>query len=107
MSNTIIIHPSAVETSPAVVTMSRHDRFRLWLEGKHPALRMTYRALIGFIGFSIVLFGIALLVLPGPGWLFIFSGLAILGLEFKFAHRLNTWLKIKFVHIWNKISKKK
>jgi uncharacterized protein (TIGR02611 family) len=104
MSSNIIIHSSPAAITPAVVTLSRHERFRVWLEGKHPAIRMTYRALIAVVGFSIVLFGIALLVLPGPGWLFIFSGLAVLGLEFHFAHRLNTCLKVKFFNIWNKIA---
>lgn len=87
--------------------LSRHDRFRLWMQGKHPAFRVTYRVVIGVAGFATILLGVLLLVLPGPGWLLIFAGLALLGLEFNFAHRLNVWLKSKFVKVWHKISKKK
>ncbi len=39
-------------------------------------------------GFAMMLAGIALLVLPGPGWLMIFAGLAILSTEYLWARRL-------------------
>jgi uncharacterized protein (TIGR02611 family) len=39
-------------------------------------------------GFAVLLAGIALLVLPGPGWLLIFIGLAILATEYVWAERL-------------------
>jgi hypothetical protein len=39
-------------------------------------------------GFAVVLAGVALLVLPGPGWLLIFAGLAILSTEYLWARRL-------------------
>lgn len=37
------------------------------------------------LGVTIVLIGIALLVLPGPGWLIIFGGLGLLATEFAWA----------------------
>jgi tellurite resistance protein TerC len=40
-------------------------------------------------GFTLLLVGAALLVLPGPGWLTIFLGLALLATEFVWARR---WL---------------
>jgi tellurite resistance protein TerC len=56
------------------------------------ALRVTYRTarriVIGVIGTSVVLIGVALIVLPGPAFIVIPAGLAILSLEF--ARR---WLK--------------
>lgn len=39
-------------------------------------------------GFTVLLVGVALLVLPGPGWLVIFVGLAILAREYVWAQRL-------------------
>ena len=55
---------------------------------------VTYRAArrvaIAVIGTTVILLGIAMLVLPGPGLLTIVGGLAILGLEFAFARR---WLQ--------------
>jgi hypothetical protein len=43
---------------------------------------------ITLAGFAVILAGIALLVLPGPGWLLIFAGLAILSTEYLWARRL-------------------
>lgn len=43
---------------------------------------------ITIAGFAVILAGIALLVLPGPGWLLIFAGLAILSTEYLWARRL-------------------
>ena len=40
-------------------------------------------------GFTLLLVGVALLVLPGPGWLTIFLGLALLATDFVWARR---WL---------------
>ncbi len=55
---------------------------------------VTYRAArriaIAVVGTTVVLLGVAMLVLPGPGLLTIVGGLAILGLEFAFARR---WLQ--------------
>jgi uncharacterized protein (TIGR02611 family) len=44
-------------------------------------------------GFTLLVLGVALLVLPGPGWLTIAAGLAILAGEFEWARRLLDRLK--------------
>lgn len=49
------------------------------------------RVVIGVVGTSIVLIGIALIVLPGPAFLLIPLGLAILGIEFAWARH---WLRV-------------
>jgi uncharacterized protein (TIGR02611 family) len=36
----------------------------------------------------VILFGVVLLAIPGPGWLVIFAGLGILATEFEWAARL-------------------
>lgn len=56
---------------------------------RHWAYRAVRRVVIAVIGGTIVLLGIAMLVLPGPGLLTILGGLAVLGIEFAFARR---WL---------------
>lgn len=38
-------------------------------------------------GFGLLLAGVVMLVVPGPGWLTIAAGLAILATEFAWAHR--------------------
>ena len=50
---------------------------------------------ITIAGFAVILAGIALLVLPGPGWLLIFAGLAILSTEYVWARRLLVKAKTK------------
>jgi hypothetical protein len=51
------------------------------------------RILIALVGGTVVLFGIALIFLPGPGLLTIAGGLAILAIEFAWARQ---WLiKVK------------
>lgn len=52
--------------------------------------RTARRIVIGVIGTSVVLIGLALTVLPGPAFIVIPAGLAILSIEFAFARR---WLK--------------
>jgi uncharacterized protein (TIGR02611 family) len=53
-------------------------------------LRQARRVIIAVIGFSVLLIGVALLVLPGPAFLVIPAGLAILAIEFAWARR---WLQ--------------
>jgi len=55
----------------------------------HLTYRTARRIAIGVIGASVVAVGVAMLVLPGPAFLVIPAGLAILSLEFAFARR---WL---------------
>jgi hypothetical protein len=46
-------------------------------------------------GFAVLLAGVALLVLPGPGWLLIFLGLGILSTEYVWAQRMLATAKRK------------
>ena len=56
------------------------------------AVLLTYanarKLVVLIIGATIILVGIALLVLPGPGTVVIILGLALLGTEFVWARRL-------------------
>lgn len=53
------------------------------------ALRAARKLAVGASGAIVLSFGVLLLVLPGPAFLVIPAGLAILGLEFAWARR---WL---------------
>ena len=66
------------------------------LHDGHP-LVITYkwarRIAIAIVGFSVLIIGIAMIVLPGPAFIVIPVGLGILGLEFAWARH---WLhKVK------------
>lgn len=60
-----------------------------------PALYHAYRIALATLGGLILLGGVIMLAMPGPGWLTIFLGLGILASEFSWAHRLNVWAKAK------------
>lgn len=47
-------------------------------------------------GLALVLLGLFLLVLPGPGILTIAGGLAILAVDFVWARNLLDWMKLRF-----------
>lgn len=46
-------------------------------------------------GFTLVISGAAMLVLPGPGVLTIAAGVGLLGQEYEWARRLNKWGRSK------------
>lgn len=49
--------------------------------------RTAKRIVVSIVGGTVVLLGVAMLVLPGPGTVVIPIGLAILGIEFAWARR--------------------
>lgn len=51
-------------------------------------LQQTRRVLRIAAGFALLALGIVLLVSPGPGWLVILLGLALLAVDFAWARRL-------------------
>lgn len=51
--------------------------------------KVARRIVVAVVGVTVLLIGVALLVLPGPAFVVIPTGLAILGLEFAWARR---WL---------------
>ena len=55
---------------------------------RHLGRSRFYRVVFALAGFTILLLGIAMLVLPGPGLLVIVIGLATLSLEFVWAERM-------------------
>ncbi|KQO48574.1 hypothetical protein ASG28_06035 [Frigoribacterium sp. Leaf415] len=69
-----------------------HARMRLRLDG-HPRLRLLYKIGVGVLGALIVVVGLVLVPLPGPGWLIVFVGVAVLGTEFPAAHRITRWAR--------------
>ena len=64
---------------PAVVPLKVVARF---------IARNGRRIAVTVIGVLVLLAGLVLLVLPGPGWVLIFVGLSILGSEYVWAQRL-------------------
>ncbi|UGQ10640.1 TIGR02611 family protein [Yinghuangia sp. ASG 101] len=56
-------------------------------------LHLTWQIGIAVVGFAIIVAGLAMMVLPGPGIPALLLGLAILGTEFVWAQRTLLWTK--------------
>lgn len=65
-------------------------------------IRFIRRAAIGVAGVTVILIGVALIVLPGPAFVVIPAGLAILATEFVWAKRLLRRAKKKFEELRNR-----
>lgn len=70
-------------------------RWRRRFAGDSRSRQILWRVIATTIGGAILLVGLAMLVLPGPGWALIFLGLAVLATEYAWAHRLLTFTKDK------------
>jgi len=57
------------------------------------AMRHFRRLVVGVVGVTVLLIGIAMIVLPGPATVVIPTGLGILAIEFAWARRLLEELK--------------
>ena len=62
---------------------------------------------VSIAGFTLVVGGLVLLVLPGPGLLLIIAGLAILATEYVWAQRALNFAKQKAEQAKNKVLRKK
>jgi len=67
---------------------------------RRPVLRRVYRIGVGVVGGAITVGGLLLVPLPGPGWLVVLLGLAILGTEFAWARRLAAFTKRQLARFW-------
>jgi uncharacterized protein (TIGR02611 family) len=61
---------------------------------------VVYRWVVFFVGLSIVILGLILVPLPGPGWFIVIVGLLIWSSEFDRAQRLLDFVRDKLV-VWN------
>lgn len=63
---------------------------------KKNLLDTTKKVVIAIIGVIVILLGLIMVPYPGPGWLVVFAGLAILASEFDFAQEILTLGKNKY-----------
>ena len=69
---------------------------RILTSGWIPNLKFLRRIVVAIVGFTVLLVGIATIILPGPAFIIIPLGLAILATEFVWAQRLLTKAKAYF-----------
>ena len=63
--------------------------------------RLTLQAVVGALGGLVVAVGIILIPFPGPGWLIVLAGLAILAVEFVWAQRLLGFTRARLESWWH------
>lgn len=73
----------------------RRPGFRERIEEK-PTLRRTYRVATAVVGTLVLAAGVIAIPYPGPGWLIVFAGLAILASEFAWAKRVLHFARSKY-----------
>jgi uncharacterized protein (TIGR02611 family) len=64
--------------------------------------RTARRVLVSIVGSLVILAGILMLALPGPGWATIFLGLAILATEFEKAEKIRATVVHRFKNVIDK-----
>lgn len=97
--------PSGDGPGDRALRRRRADRLRAALVARRERLRAdahanrVYRTVVGLLGALVVVVGLLLVPLPGPGWLVVFLGLAVLGSEFHWARRLQRFGR-RQLHRW-------
>ncbi|MCJ0870508.1 TIGR02611 family protein [Streptomyces sp. AP-93] len=80
--------PTAAEEAPHVSKAPAFIKARR-------SLHLSWQVGVFVVGLAVIGAGVAMLVLPGPGWVAIFAGLAIWATEFAWAHFALRWTKRK------------
>ena len=78
-----------IDASEAIEEAHGNEEKALWYFIKRSGKRVA----VAIGGFGTVIIGLILVPLPGPGWLIVFGGLALLATEFVWAERLLTFAK--------------
>jgi uncharacterized protein (TIGR02611 family) len=73
---------------------ARLRAFRHRIRGNR-TLDTGWRVVVFIVGSAVVLAGLVMFVTPGPGWVALILGLAILSTEFAWAERALHWAKVK------------
>lgn len=63
------------------------------------SINQAKRLIIAIVGFTVLLIGLAMIVLPGPAFIVIPVGLGILAIEFAWARRLLKRVKYKIQNL--------
>ncbi|MFE3448248.1 TIGR02611 family protein [Nonomuraea sp. NPDC059194] len=80
---------------------ARRSGIHGWLDGVRSTRTgaLTLKIVIGVIGTVMVVGGLIMVPFPGPGWLVVFAGLAVLATEFHWAHKVLEFGK-RVLHAW-------
>jgi uncharacterized protein (TIGR02611 family) len=91
--------PRFARLRAGLAPVTRRLRTTLQLIRSNPTGRIALKCFISVVGALVVVIGIALIPLPGPGWFLVIGGLAIWAVEFHWARRLLIFTR-RHVHSW-------
>lgn len=81
---------------PVTNETSRKGPIRPDWADRNPTTRAVWRTGVGVVGTLVLVIGVILIPYPGPGWVVVFGGLAILATEFTWARRILTYARGKY-----------
>ncbi|MEU7602747.1 TIGR02611 family protein [Streptomyces sp. NPDC040724] len=84
----------AVEAGEAAAEAPHVSKAPAFVKARR-SLHLSWQVGVFVVGLAVIAAGVAMLVLPGPGWVAIFAGLAIWATEFAWAHLVLRWTKRK------------
>jgi uncharacterized protein (TIGR02611 family) len=76
---------AAAETAPSI---RRRVQLALEIIRANPTGRIALKVVVTVVGAIVVAIGLALIPLPGPGWLLVIAGLGVWAVEYHWARRL-------------------
>ena len=71
--------------------------------GSRSRLRLLRKTVVAVVGVVVILAGVVMMVLPGPGVVAILAGLGLLGTEFPAARRVSERLQRYLRAAWRKV----
>ncbi|MFG2891540.1 TIGR02611 family protein [Streptomyces sp. NPDC048248] len=86
--------PEADEEGAATTERPLGSRAPRFIKSSRP-LHLSWQVGVFVVGLAVVVAGVIMLPLPGPGWLVIFGGMAIWATEFVWAQLVLRWTKVK------------
>ncbi|MFJ9625157.1 TIGR02611 family protein [Streptomyces sp. NPDC101181] len=86
--------PASVPGDPERGERELGSRAPGFIKASRP-LHVSWQVGVFIVGLGVVVAGVLMLVLPGPGWLVIFAGMAIWATEFVWAQLVLRWTKRK------------
>lgn len=73
-----------------------HKSIRPDWAGRTRTTRLVWRIGVAIVGGAVLAAGVVMIPYPGPGWLVVFAGLAILAIEFPWARRVLDFARAKY-----------
>ncbi|WP_405981565.1 TIGR02611 family protein [Streptomyces sp. NBC_00158] len=84
----------SANTEPAADEAPHESKAPAFIKANR-SLHLSWQVGVFIVGLAVIGAGVAMLVLPGPGWVAIFAGLAIWATEFAWASLVLRWTKRK------------